>query len=158
MHNLLKTKKIEDDRGSFEKLYQSASLSFKQVFITESLPDVFRGFHFYSKSNRSNRVLNVLEGEITDILIDLRSEYFGNISTIEMSSTANSTVLIPDYCAHGFISKTNVKLLYLFEKVHIHEFDEVFNYSSFGELSFLESCIISERDKNSPELSDAFAF
>jgi dTDP-4-dehydrorhamnose 3,5-epimerase len=150
MHQIIFNKKINDNRGFFLKVLDTLSIS--ESFMTYSLPNTFRGFHFYGKNNASTRALHILEGKIVDVLIDLRKEYYGKIYELNLNSDEVNTVILPSYCAHGFYSQEGAKLIYFFEKKYIQSEDLCINYKSFDEFHFIKDYLISDRDKGAENL------
>jgi dTDP-4-dehydrorhamnose 3,5-epimerase-like enzyme len=150
MHKFIETNLIKDNRGTFTKLIDTVG-NFKQIFVTESNPMVFRGFHFYAPKNESNRVLYVLEGCLVDILIDLRERSFAAVN--ELSLKQGDVVVLPKFCAHGFYTNTGCKLMYFFEKQHNSTFDMSINCLDLMDHFDPSKYSISVRDREAKNIS-----
>ncbi len=121
---IFQTDLFVDKRGSFtesfnkkdfEKNIVKKKVNFVQDNISISKKNVFRGFHFQTKPFAQGKLVKVLNGEIIDIVIDLRnkSKTFGKSYQINLSSINNFKIWIPEGFAHGFISlKKDTKVLY----------------------------------------------
>ena len=90
---LFKYKKYIDDRGFFYELYNKKNLNnyLKKNFVQDNLSfskkNVIRGLH-YQKTNPQAKLISVIEGEILDVVVDLRknSKTFGFFETFNLSS------------------------------------------------------------------------
>jgi dTDP-4-dehydrorhamnose 3,5-epimerase len=150
---MFKKKKIfiqKDKRGNFKKFFDN-NLSIKQCFLTTSKKNVFRGFHYYKKKNSSGRYIYVIEGKILDYLVDLRKKNFGKVYKKIISRKNSCLYFLPSYCAHGFLTLEDTKIIYFFEKKHIKNLDCGFNFKSILP-TLSNKIIISKKDKNLPDL------
>ena len=154
MHKKIKIYSSSDKRGKFLKIVDNKNQNFKQIFISKSKKNVFRGFHYYSKKNKSNRIIFLLKGEIEDYLIDLRKKNFGKVYKINIKENSNFCYLLPWYCAHAFFVKKESLLLYLFEKTHKKKYDLGINYKDIINLKIKNKKLISKRDLLFKKLSD----
>ena len=135
-----------DDRGSFKKIIDNKQKKFSQFFISYSKKKVFRGFHFYQKKNKSNRVIFLLKGEILDYIIDLRKKNFGKIHKIRIKENSKYAYEIPWYSAHAFLALKDSTLCYFFDKQHNNRYDLGINYKSILPKLSKKKIIISKRD------------
>ena len=150
-----------DCRGSFSKVIPSESKSalgsfeLRDAFITESHAGVIRGMHLQVDAFASARIVHILEGEINDVIIDLRktSQSFREVHSLNLSSEGINTLLIPSNIAHGFESVTKAKILYLSNKEHNPNFDTGFNPLTIGFNWMSEKPTISDRDLNLPNFA-----
>ena len=74
---LIKSIYVEDKRGSFKKsIYESSTNEFlvKEIFHNISKKNVIRGFHLQSGVHAQDKIVNVVYGEIFDVVLDLRPE------------------------------------------------------------------------------------
>ena len=75
---LFKYKKYIDDRGFFYELYNKNNLhnylktNFVQDNLSFSKKNVLRGLH-YQKNKPQAKLISVIEGEILDVVVDLRN-------------------------------------------------------------------------------------
>jgi dTDP-4-dehydrorhamnose 3,5-epimerase-like enzyme len=155
MYKKIETFLAEDIRGSFRKISGGAHLPLiKQVFLSDSRPDVFRGFHYYAPENAGNRLIYVIAGSLVDYALDLREESFGQLHQFKLS--VGDSVFVPWYMAHGFHTRTGCSLLYNFDVGHIPSHDRAINASSIFALNFFNTCIRSERDEGAVCLKREF--
>ena len=112
----------EDDRGSFFESFSAKNFSNiiknKVSFVLDchshSKKNVLRGLH-YQFEFPQGKLIRVLDGEIQDVVVDLRmnSKTFGKHLSINLSSTSLKQLWIPPGFAHGFLAKTDtVDVLY----------------------------------------------
>ncbi len=99
-----------DDRGFFMETYQAqrfgaAGLPF--IYVQDnhsgSQKGTLRGLHYQIRQPQG-KVVRVLEGEIYDVVVDLRrwSESFSQWLGIELSAKNKKQIWIPPGFAHGF--------------------------------------------------------
>lgn len=152
-----------DNRGKFAEL-QTTRIEFGynfhplQTAISISKKGVLRGMH-YHKEFKQNQLVTVIEGEIIDVVLDMRkgSKTFGNHCKFHLSSDNFDQVFMPLGTAHGFyaISDT-VKLIY-----HV---DQLYDVSMEAGINCLDGYLdiqwptddftMSERDKCFPSFTD----
>ena len=112
----------EDDRGSFFESFSAKNFSHiinkKVSFVLDchshSKKNVIRGLHYQFKFPQG-KLIRVLDGEIQDVVVDLRknSKTFGKYLSINLSSNSLKQLWIPPGFAHGFLAKTEtVDVLY----------------------------------------------
>ena len=114
---LCKPKIIEDDRGFFAETFRkdlledfiSQILDFCQNNTSKSSFGVLRGLHFQTKPKAQTKLVSVSNGEILDVVLDLRkdSPSFGKHYSVILNDINNFQLLIPKGFAHGFISLRN---------------------------------------------------
>ena len=151
MHKKREVYRFNDARGSLVKILDKKN-KFCQSFVSYSKKKVFRGFHFYKKQNKSNRVIYLLKGEIIDYIVDLRSKTFGKLYKIRIKENSKYAYKIPWYFAHAFLAIKDSMLIYFFEKKHIKKYDAGINCKSIISGLNDKSIIISERDLMHPEI------
>lgn len=112
----------EDERGYFYESFNNKILSsvtnkdysFLLDCHSHSKKNVLRGLH-YQLNYPQGKLIRVLNGEIQDVVVDLRttSKTFGKHLSINLSSRSLKQLWIPPGFAHGFLAKTDsVDLLY----------------------------------------------
>ena len=118
--HLLDDKVHHDARGHFIESYQQERLdaligrplSFVQDNLSMSHQGVIRGLH-YQYQHPQAKLVRVLQGEIWDVVVDLRqsSPSFGQWAgyrlaapQIEQGTTRAQQLFIPEGCAHGFLT------------------------------------------------------
>jgi len=154
----------KDYRGSFVKMFQKSffkekdlEFNFSESYYTMSKEDVIRGMHFQSPPHDHAKLITVITGTITDVILDLRksSPTYKKYFEVELSRENRKSIYIPRGCAHGFgvLSKTAITY-YLVTSEHMPEHDHGIRYNSFGYDWIIENPIISEKDKNLINFSD----
>ena len=115
---LIETEIFEDDRGLFfesfnqEKFNKAIghSVSFVQDNQSTSKKGVIRGLHYQSEKAAQGKLIQVIEGEIFDVAVDIRknSKTFGKWVGVILNEDNNNLFWIPEGFAHGFyvMSKT----------------------------------------------------
>ena len=148
----------KDYRGSFVKMFQKSffqendlEYNFSESYYTKSKEDVIRGMHFQLPPHDHAKLITVITGTITDVILDLRksSPTYKKYFEVELSRENRKSIYIPRGCAHGFgvLSETAITY-YLVTSEHMPEHDHGIRYDSFGYDWIIENPIISERDKN----------
>ena len=101
-----------DPRGAFfeawnERAFAAAGIEarFVQDNVSISKAYVLRGLH-YQVSQVQGKLVQVLAGEIFDVLVDLRrsSPSFGRSVNVTLSAEAPRAVWVPPGFAHGFLA------------------------------------------------------
>ena len=103
-----------DDRGAFfrtfdENLFAEKGLKKKFVQHNHSInykKGTWRGFHYQLPPSAESKLVRCVTGSIYDIVLDLRrgSETFLQWKGFELSGANKNQLLIPEGCAHGFIT------------------------------------------------------
>lgn len=108
---LIKPRVFPDRRGYFFESYnsrefcrQGISLNFVQDNESRSVRNVIRGLHYQLAPHSQTKLLRVTEGEILDVVVDLRRHLpsFGSWLSVTLSAGSKEQLLIPKGCAHGF--------------------------------------------------------
>lgn len=108
---VIEPKVFQDDRGYFME-------SFKKSLIERCLPEVhfiqdneskstygvLRGIHFQKPPFAQTKLVRVIEGEVLDVAVDLRtkSPTYGKHFSIILSGDNKKQLLIPKGFGHGF--------------------------------------------------------
>lgn len=110
---IIEPRVFKDERGyffeSFNKEDFERETGLKVDFIQDnesfSSKGVLRGLHFQKGENAQAKLIRVIQGEIVDVIVDLRpdSNTFLKHITINLSSDNKKQAFIPRYFAHGFI-------------------------------------------------------
>ncbi|MBW1657704.1 dTDP-4-dehydrorhamnose 3,5-epimerase [Flavobacterium quisquiliarum] len=153
-----------DERGYFFESYNKSKfeeLGIKIDFIQDnqsfSKKGTLRGLHYQNPPFAQTKLIRVIEGEIIDVVVDLRKDSvtYGKSFNILLSADNKKQLLIPHGFAHGFsvISETAVV---------IYKCDQFYNKASEGGIKFddpsldidwgmdLKNAIVSEKDQVLP--------
>lgn len=165
---VLEPKVWKDTRGFFFESFNRSTLhalgidySFVQDNQSFSTKGVLRGLHFQRHPFAQTKLVQVLQGEILDVAVDLRLEKptFGQHYAIRLSSENKKQLLIPQGFAHGFVV--------LSATAHVfYKCDQFYSQPHDGGLRFDDpdlainwglppgELIISEKDQRQPSFQD----
>lgn len=158
---LIKPRVFKDGRGFFfetynEERYNEAGIT--QKFVQDNMScssyGVIRGLHFQKGDCAQAKLVQVIEGTVLDVAVDLRSDSptYGQWYAAELSEENHMQFLIPRGFAHGFsvLSK---------KAVFSYKCDNLYHPESEGGIMFndedlnidwrvpQEDAIISDKDK-----------
>ena len=136
---IIQPKVFEDQRGYFME-------SFKESFIKENFPDihfiqdnesrssygVLRGLHFQKPPFEQTKLVRVIEGEVLDIAVDLRtnSPTYGKWESLVLSGENKKQFFIPKGFAHGFVVLSNEAIFtYKVDNPYSPEYDSGIIYN-----------------------------
>ncbi|MEL7124397.1 MAG: dTDP-4-dehydrorhamnose 3,5-epimerase [Bacteroidota bacterium] len=107
----------KDNRGYFFESFNQAKfetaigkpINFVQDNQSFSSKGVLRGLHFQKGKYAQAKLVRVLEGEVLDVVVDVRTESptFGKHFSILLSSENKKQLFIPRDFAHGFVVLSN---------------------------------------------------
>ncbi len=109
---ILEPKIFGDDRGYFYETWNKQlflelglNLEFKQANVSSSTQGVLRGLH-YQWPKPQGKLVHVLEGEVYDVAVDIRSDSpnFGRWTSVILSAENKRQFWIPPGFAHGFVA------------------------------------------------------
>ena len=158
---------FEDERGYFYEAYNKSKLGdlgiqvdFVQDNQSFSKKGTLRGLHYQNPPYAQTKLVRVLEGEIMDVVVDLRknSPTYGDYFGIVLSAENKKQLLVPQGFAHGFsvLSETAVVL---------YKCDQYYNKQSEGGIRYddatlnidwgmdLAAAIVSEKDAVLPDFA-----
>jgi dTDP-4-dehydrorhamnose 3,5-epimerase len=155
---LINTKSMNDNRGSFTKIYHHPSflskgveLIFKEQYFSVSNKNVLRGMHFQLPPYDHSKLITCISGNVLDVVIDLRvnSPSFMKYESFELIAKDKQTLFIPSGIAHGFISlEDNSGMLYGTSCEYDSNFDTGILWNSFDFDWPCEYPILSDRDQS----------
>ena len=164
---IFETEIFRDDRGYFMEFYNEKrfnhnvleNFSFKQDNISCSKKNVLRGLHFQAPPYEQGKLIQVLNGRVLDVIVDLRigSKTFGKHMKIELSSDNRKQLWIPPGFAHGFLTLENDTLFSYKCTNHYsknHEMDLLWNDENLNIDWGIENPIISEKDKRATKFKE----
>ena len=159
---LLYTPKVlEDARGSFMESYRSewfTGVKFIQDNEAVSKRGVVRGLHFQRPPFAQTKLIRVIEGEILDVIVDLRkaSETFGKVFTVKLSAENKNQLLVPKGFAHGYATLSDTAtVLYKVDQYYNKNYDTgIYPLSSYLDIDWGGTPILSEKDQNLIDYSD----
>jgi dTDP-4-dehydrorhamnose 3,5-epimerase len=111
---LIATTAHVDERGAFARLYcptafREAGIEFTSTQMnlsTNAVRHTLRGMHFQMKPYEEAKLVRVVHGAIYDVVADLRADSptRGKWTAVELSAANLHALLIPEGCAHGFLT------------------------------------------------------
>lgn len=127
---IIKPEAKSDERGYFERIFcqkdfKKRKIKFPVVQINRSYNcqrGIIRGLHFQKSPNGEAKIVQVIRGEIFDVIVDIRkkSKTFGRWMSTILSEENQKMLVIPPGFAHGYQTLTvKSELLYFMSK----EFD-----------------------------------
>ena len=119
---------------------------------------VVRGLHFQRPPFAQTKLIRVIEGEILDVIVDLRksSETFGKVFSVKLSAYNKLQLLVPRGFAHGYATLSDsATILYKVDQYYIKNYDTgIFPLSPALGVDWGVDPILSEKDQNLPNFSD----
>jgi len=158
---------FSDARGFFleiwnQKRYTENNLSacFVQDNLSFSARGTLRGLHFQYPNSQAKLVF-VLQGEVFDVVVDIRSgsPSFGQWIGITLSADNKRQLYIPEGFAHGFCVTSETALF-------AYKCTDFYNSQTEGGIAWNDpdinidwpegKHILSDKDKNYPKLKEIF--
>lgn len=158
---------FHDARGYFfesynKRLFEEAGIDihFVQDNQARSVYGVLRGLHYQKNPHAQTKLIRVLEGEIIDVVVDVRggSPSFGKAFSILLSAENRKQLLVPRGFAHGYaVLSPTAEVMY--------KCDEFYHKSEEGGILYsdpsleidwgipLDQAIVSEKDQRLPLLA-----
>lgn len=155
-----------DDRGYFYESYNLKKFqeggihaTFVQDNQARSNYGVLRGLHYQVAPFAQAKLVRVLEGEVLDVVVDLRekSETYGQWYSIRLSAENHKQLFVPRGFAHGYVVLSA-------SAVFAYKVDNYYSKESEGGVIYndpnlnidweidLKDAILSEKDKALPIL------
>ncbi len=165
---VIKPRVFADARGFFFETYNEARYreagimqQFVQDNISKSSYGVVRGLHFQKPPYSQAKLVQVIEGAVLDVAVDLRydSETYGQWYAVELTSENHLQFLIPRGFAHGFAVLSEIA-------VFTYKCDNLYHPESEGGIMYndptlnidwgipSEKALISEKDTKHPLFKD----
>jgi dTDP-4-dehydrorhamnose 3,5-epimerase len=148
---------FKDKRGTFVKPYSEGafdevgvSLDLKESFYSRSKRHVIRGMHFQVPPHDYAKLVFVTDGEIVDVILDIRQgmSTYGKFISVGLSADNARQVYVPRGFAHGFaVVSHSATVVYLQTAAHAPEHDGGIKWNSFGMNWGIEDPIVSPRDE-----------
>jgi len=153
----------EDNRGYFTRIFcqnelKENQLSFNIAQINRSLTKkrgTIRGLHYQKEPFSEDKIVQVLQGAVYDVALDLRKKFpnFGLWIGEKLSAENKKMLFIPKGFAHGFQTLTSdCEVLYLMSEFYSpeHASGVRFDDHLFKINWPIKNPILSEKDKNWP--------
>ena len=157
---IFKSPLYKDARGFFTELWLKKKIKFPCKFtaISSSKKNVIRGLHYQSKKKQS-KIISVLKGEALDVCVNINKKSRNFKKVYKFHLKPGILLFVPKDYAHGigFYGKENI-LLYHLSEYRFPEYERgiIYNDKSLKINWKIKKPILSERDKNHPEIKDLF--
>lgn len=153
-----------DERGYFFEAYNKTKfnnlgidIEFVQDNQSFSKKGTLRGLHYQNPPFAQTKLVRVLEGEIIDVVVDLRkdSPTYGKSFSILLSAENKKQLLIPQGFAHGFsVISDTASVMYKCDQFYNKDFEGGIKYDD-PSLNIdwgmnLDDAIVSEKDQVLP--------
>ena len=158
---VLQNLKIQDNRGYLVKTFCESDfkelklpINFKETVYTFSKKNVLRGMHYQSPPHSSAKLVNVLQGEILDVILEVpvKSAKKSNFFSTILSEKNCKSVYIPKGYAHGFLCLSDTAIVsYQITEIFSKKNDKGFKYDSFGFDWPIKKPIINKKDLDLPK-------
>ena len=161
--------KHSDERGDFCETFRQAWLTealgqkvdFCQHNLVSSIQGAMRGLHFQRAPYAQAKLLQVLEGDIFDVMVDLRrsSQTFGQHLALRLTADQPQTLYIPAGLAHGYLVLSEVaKVFYQVDGYYQPEADAGLAYDdpslAINWPKLACPYLLSAKDQQHPTLSE----
>lgn len=167
---IIEPRVFPDERGYFyesynEKVFMEKTgthIRFVQDNQARSVKHVLRGLHYQHPPRAQTKLIRVLEGEIWDVVVDLRpdSSTFGKWHGELLTAENKRQFLVPKGFAHGYaVLSETAEVFYKCDDFYSKE-DEGGLFYTDPALGIdwkinLQEAIVSEKDLQQPLLKDA---
>jgi dTDP-4-dehydrorhamnose 3,5-epimerase len=167
---ILEPKVFYDERGYFMESFNEKTFHEKTGIATHFVQDnqsvstkgVLRGLHYQIGEFAQAKLVQVLQGEVLDVVVDIRPESatFGKYEAVLLTAENKKQLYIPRGFAHGFLVLSDSALFsYKCDNFYHKESESgiAFDDPSIGiDWNFpKDKMIISEKDQNNPTLANA---
>ena len=166
----ISVRRVEDERGWFARSWSTADLAahgLTSVMAQSSVSynrraGTLRGLHYQVAPAAEAKLVTCIRGRIWDVLVDLRpdSAAFRTWYGEELDADGTTALYLPEGLAHGFLTLTDdATILYQISADHDPARSRGIRWDD-PTLSIAwptTPVIMSERDRNLPELTEALA-
>ncbi|MCK4749802.1 MAG: dTDP-4-dehydrorhamnose 3,5-epimerase [Bacteroidales bacterium] len=165
---ILEPKVFKDSRGYFFESYHKSRMEelgiyykFIQDNQSQSTFGVIRGLHFQQEPHTQTKLLRVLEGQIYDVAVDIRSgsPTYGQWFGIDINSENQLQLIIPGGFAHGFsVLSPHATVFYKCDAYYHPESESGIRFDD-PELQIdwkieMRSAVVSDKDRDLPYFKD----
>jgi dTDP-4-dehydrorhamnose 3,5-epimerase len=159
-----------DARGFFSEIFSQRDLHALGIgfdFVQENYSfsaerHTIRGLHLQTPPFAQTKLVQVLQGKILDVAVDIRqgSPWYGQHVSVELSAENWQQLIIPAGFAHGFCTLAeNTAVLYKVDALYSAPHDRGVRWDdpalNIAWPVDAKDVVISAKDKSLPELADA---
>jgi dTDP-4-dehydrorhamnose 3,5-epimerase len=159
-----------DERGYFYESYNEqtwASVGIHTHFVQDnqarSTRGVLRGLHFQEGEMAQAKLVRVLEGEVLDVAVDLRTDSptFGQWYAVRLSAENKLQLLVPRGFAHGYVALSETaEFAYKCDNFYSKAHERGIRYDDptlgINWEFYLQNAVISEKDQVLPFFKELF--
>jgi dTDP-4-dehydrorhamnose 3,5-epimerase len=159
----VETKIFYDNRGLFlkhynETIYKEINLNtyWPEEYYTISKKGVLRGMHFQKPPFEHFKIVHCIEGEILDVILDLRkkSNTYGCSTSFKLSAENKKIAYLAPGLAHGFyVLSEKATVLYKVSSEYNQKAEDGIRWDTFGFEWPTSNPVLSERDIKLPNFS-----
>jgi len=160
---IIKKNSFVDERGEFIKSFNQDAFiqmglpdKYSETYYSTSVKNVLRGMHYQKHPFHHAKLITVIEGEILDVCVNLgikNKKNKGKYISLVLSKENNYSLFIPDDYAHGFLVLSEKAIVMnQMTSVYNHEYDTGIHFNSFGFKWPIKNPVLSEKDKNLPNI------
>ena len=168
---VLEAEPRRDHRGFFARLFcrdelrrlgVASGAAIEQANLSHSeRRGTLRGLHYQLGPSAETKIVGCPRGAIHDVVVDLRrdSPAFGRWAAVELSEANGRMVVVPEGCAHGFLTLEPHSLaLYLVSAPYdpLRERGVRWDDPAFGVVWPFKPECVSERDAAHPDFDPSF--
>jgi dTDP-4-dehydrorhamnose 3,5-epimerase len=147
-------KRFVDLRGELIKPFstnlmpEGLNLNIKEVWFTKSIKNVIRGMHLQIQPYACEKIVSVINGEVLDVILDLRngSKTYGQTYETQLSAETIKALYIPKGCAHGYKVIEDSLVMYMGTEVNVSSCDIGIKWNTFGYDWKIDNPILSKKD------------
>lgn len=153
-----------DSRGGFTKIFSNPDylaagldVDIKEIYYSMSNQNVIRGMHFQLPPYDHAKIVHVISGAVTDVVLDLRktSPTYKRVFSLELKAADHVALYIPKGFAHGFrCLEDNTIMLYQVTSAYEKLCDTGILYNSIPYDWGVAEPIVSDRDMTFERLED----
>ena len=164
---VLRPRRHADDRGYFMESYSRiamATLGLEPVFVQDNLSlsrqvGTLRGLHYQRPPKAQAKLIQVLQGRILDVVVDVRrgSPTYGRNAVVELSADSGEQVFIPVGFLHGFVTlEPDTLVLYKVDAPYAPECEGSVRWddASLGIDWGVSAAVLSAKDAVAPAFAD----
>jgi len=158
-------RRFEDERGVFIERFRvtpivlenKSPVQFVQGnHVISHKAGTLRGLHCQLMPYMQAKLVEVLRGEIRDVVVDIRpgSATFMKAIHVDMAR-GTGALYVPKGCLHGYVTKTdNTEVSYLVSDEYVPEYERAVRWDSVDVDWGVKSPIVSDKDAGAPPLSE----
>lgn len=162
---LFKYQNFADHRGDFKVIFEAGYFSdydfVQDNFVYTKEKHTLRGIHYQIYPYSQAKLITVIDGEILDVIIDLRKESDSYLKVFQfyIGSEDYNQILIPRGFAHGYLTLSNdVTIHYKVDNNYSVTHERIINYLDprFNISWPTKSVIVSDKDSSAKFLNINF--